>query len=116
MLERALEKAMNERDTMRITHHLPKPKEITLEDQAVRFCKYFGLPARMLFMKSNKAFVIHYRRLFIALNYEEFGPKKLGKFLGFDHSTMIHHLGKHEELIETDKDYEYEFLKLKMLS
>lgn len=115
MIERAIEKSLHERRTMRVTHHLPKQERETLQDMAVHFCEYFDIPATLLLLKSNKEEVVEYRRLFIAHTNPIFGPVKVGEFLGYrDHTTVSHHQKKHEDLMETDKAYQYKFLKYKM--
>jgi chromosomal replication initiation ATPase DnaA len=99
---------------MRVTHHLPKQKKDTLKEMAVHFCQYFNISSQMLYIKSNKEEVVECKRLFIAYANPKFGPSKVGSFLGYHHSTIIHHQDRHDELMDTDPDYRHKFLKFSM--
>ena len=92
-------------------------KQAVTHDSIVKaVCKNFNITKAQLVVKTRKREVVEARQVACVLMRKHF-PRmsfgRIGTFLGgLDHATMIHAIGKVDNLLETDKDFNKLFNKI----
>ena len=77
--------------------------------------KHNGVTKDMLLSKLRKREFVEARRHFCALIYKDknnLSLSKIGKALGLDHTTVIHHLNSHNDFMDIEPDYKSKFNKM----
>lgn len=72
-----------------------------------------GLNKNELFTKYRGSNLVEARRHIMYIAKEEYGItcKKIGDWLNLDHSSVVHHCKKHQDLYDVDKNYRDKFDK-----
>lgn len=65
------------------------------------------------FSKNRRTELVEARRQMMAISRNEYGLStvKIGRFLNRDHSSVVHHCVKHDDLMDVDKVYRDKFVK-----
>lgn len=95
----------------------PKPVEVNLSLQELQLCQIIcevhSVNFNMLFSRSRRMDLVDARRQLTTFLYTYlcYTYSHTGRLFGKDHSTIIHSLRSHEDLLETNNLYASRFLK-----